>query len=93
MILCKSAPINVDLIDNDGIPIDVHVQPITDTAPTCEGKTADLNAFFGAMFNHMGTNGKVKKHQKCKICLKQCILVNESTTLCCHAEANFAGKY
>ncbi|KAG2346964.1 hypothetical protein BDR05DRAFT_877854 [Suillus weaverae] len=24
---------------------------------------------------------------------KQCILVNESTTLRCHAEANFAGKY
>ncbi|KAG1801034.1 uncharacterized protein HD556DRAFT_1503210 [Suillus plorans] len=92
--LCKlAAPVD-DLVDNDGIPIDVDVQPIADMAPpTCKGKTADLNAFFGAMFDHAETNGKVKKHQKCKICLKQCILVNESTTLRRHAEANFAGKY
>ncbi|KAG1900689.1 uncharacterized protein F5891DRAFT_980263 [Suillus fuscotomentosus] len=29
--------------DNDGIPINVNVQPIADTAPTHESKTADLN--------------------------------------------------
>ncbi|KAG1889627.1 uncharacterized protein F5891DRAFT_1198558 [Suillus fuscotomentosus] len=43
-----AAPVD-DLVDNDGIPINVDVQPIANMAPTCEGKTADLDAFFGAM--------------------------------------------
>ncbi|KAG2125893.1 hypothetical protein BD769DRAFT_1388335 [Suillus cothurnatus] len=38
-------------------------------------------------------NGKVKKHRNCKICLKECILINEISTLCCHAEAKFSVKY
>jgi hypothetical protein len=67
--LRKLAALVDDLVDNDGILIDVDVQPITDTAPTHEGKTADLDAFFGVMFDHAGTNAKVKKHRKCKICL------------------------
>ncbi|KAG1838015.1 hypothetical protein DFJ58DRAFT_846224 [Suillus subalutaceus] len=40
-----------------------------------------------------GANGKVKKHRKCKMCLKACILVNEISTLHRHAEAKFSGKY
>ncbi|KAG2067464.1 hypothetical protein BDR04DRAFT_1120451 [Suillus decipiens] len=67
--LRKLAALVDDLVDNDGILIDVDIQPIADTAPTREGKTANLDAFFGAMFDHAGTNGKVKKHRKCKICL------------------------
>ncbi|KAG2046376.1 hypothetical protein BDR06DRAFT_1014769 [Suillus hirtellus] len=59
---CKLAVLVDDLADNDGIPIDVNVQPIADTAPTCESKTADLNAFFCTTFKHAGTNGKVQKH-------------------------------
>ncbi|KAG1825069.1 hypothetical protein EV424DRAFT_1537953 [Suillus variegatus] len=70
-----------DDIDTDGIPIDIDVQSIVDVSPTCEGKTADIDHFFGLVFKKTGTNGK------------GCVLVNEPTTLRRHAEANFAGKY
>ncbi|KAG1733361.1 uncharacterized protein EDB91DRAFT_1084420 [Suillus paluster] len=40
-----------------------------------------------------GANWKVKKHRKCKMCPKACILVNEISTLHRHAEAKFSGKY
>jgi hypothetical protein len=55
------------LVDADGIPIDVDVQSIMNTVSTREAKTADLDVFFGATFDHAGANGKVKKHRKCKI--------------------------
>ena len=58
-----------EVVDTAGIPIDVDVQSIVDTRLTCEGKTADINEFFGTVFEQAGTNGKVKKHRKCKICL------------------------
>ncbi|KAN0120573.1 Ribonuclease H-like domain containing protein [Russula decolorans] len=82
-----------EAVSNDGIPTDVDIQSVTDSGTTCEGKTADIDRFFSATFDHTGTNGKVKKHRKCKICLKHCVLVNEPTTLHRHAEANFAAKY
>jgi hypothetical protein len=96
-----------EAVSEDGIPTDVDVQTVADSGTTREGKTADIDEFFSATFDHTGTNGKVKKHRKCKICLyvctlnvifshslgcnrKHCVLVNESTTLRCHAEAHFA---
>jgi hypothetical protein len=53
----------------DGIPIDVDVQSIVEPITTHKGKTVDIDAFFGDTFEHKGTNSKVKKHRKCKICL------------------------
>ncbi|KAG1829213.1 hypothetical protein DFJ58DRAFT_876082 [Suillus subalutaceus] len=81
-----------DPVGEDGILIDIDVQSIADTGSTCELQTADIEEFFGATFDHTGSNGKVKKHCKCKICQKKCVLVNETTTLHQHAEANFAAK-
>ncbi|KAG1786128.1 uncharacterized protein HD556DRAFT_1313686 [Suillus plorans] len=82
-----------DLVGEDGILIDIDVQSIADTASTRELRTADIEESFGTTFEHTRSNGKVKKHRKCKFCRKQCMLVNETTTLRRHAEANFAGKY
>jgi hypothetical protein len=56
-----------EALDVDGIPVDVDVQSIMELTP--DGKTADVDEFYGAPFDHMGTNGKVKKHRKCKVCL------------------------
>ncbi|KAG2364837.1 hypothetical protein BDR07DRAFT_1482003 [Suillus spraguei] len=53
-----------------------------DTASMHELRTADTEEFFSTTFEHTGSNGKVKKHRKCKLCWKQCILVNETTMLC-----------
>ena len=65
---CKTAiPADSEAVDVDGIPIDVDVQSIVELTP--EGKTADVDEFYGAPFDHTGTNGKVKKHRKCKVCL------------------------
>jgi hypothetical protein len=61
-------PSKVDTIDNDGILIDIDVQPLT-IVTTVESKTADLDHFFSQPFEHVGANGKVKKHRECKGCL------------------------
>lgn len=63
----EEADIDKD-IDKDGIPIDVDVQSIFDASLTCEGRTADIEQFFGPAFEQTGANGKVKKHRKCKSC-------------------------
>ena len=57
-----------EAVDVDGIPIEVDVQFIVDSGSTHEGKTADIDVFFGPSFDHMGTNGKIK-HCRCKTCL------------------------
>jgi hypothetical protein len=67
--LCREEnPSKVEAIDNDGILIDIDVQPLTIVA-TVESKTADLDHFFSQPFEHVGANGKVKKHRECKGCL------------------------
>jgi hypothetical protein len=53
----------------DGIPVDVDVQSVADSGSTRESKTADIDEFYGAAFDHTGTTGKLKKHCKCKVCL------------------------
>ncbi|KAG1818514.1 uncharacterized protein BJ212DRAFT_1479522 [Suillus subaureus] len=88
----KSPEKSPELVDEDGVLVDVDVS-IADPGSSQEGKTADIDNFFGAAFKHTGANGKVKKHRKCNICLKKCILINEATTLCHHAEAHFGSKY
>lgn len=66
----KSAvvPTEPELVDADGILIDIDVQSLTEPVSTREAKTADIDKFFGATFDHAGANGKVKKHRKCKTC-------------------------
>ena len=67
---CKTAiPEESEAVDIDGILVDIDVQSVAGLVSTREGKTADLDKFYGAAFNHVGTNGKVKKHRKCKVCL------------------------
>ncbi|KAG2030628.1 hypothetical protein BDR03DRAFT_986963 [Suillus americanus] len=41
---------------------------IADTGSTHELRTTDIEEFFSTTFDHTGSNGKVKKHRKCKIC-------------------------
>ena len=48
-------------VNGDGILVDVEVQSIDDSVSTCEGKTADIEQFFGATYEYAGANGKVKK--------------------------------
>ena len=62
-------PEELEAVDIDGILIDIDVQSVAGSVSTHEGKTADLDEFYGAAFNHVGMNGKVKKHRKCKVCL------------------------
>ena len=57
-------------VDEDGILVDVEVQSVgDDSVSTREGKTADIEQFFGSAYEYAGANGKVKKHRKCKICV------------------------
>ncbi|KAG1906236.1 uncharacterized protein F5891DRAFT_975664 [Suillus fuscotomentosus] len=56
-----------ELVDGDGVFIDIDVS-IADPGSSREGKTADINTFFGATFEQTGANGKVKKHRKCSVC-------------------------
>jgi hypothetical protein len=61
--LCQEEnPSKVEVIDNNGVLIDIDVQPLTIIA-TVESKTADLDHFFSQLFEHVGANGKVKKHR------------------------------
>jgi len=44
------------------------VQSIIESGSTREGKTADIEQFFGAPFDQQGMGRQVKKHRKCKMC-------------------------
>lgn len=56
-------------MDEDGILADVDVQSITDTQPSREDKTVDIDAFFEKPFKCAGKSGTIKDHRKCKNCL------------------------
>jgi hypothetical protein len=44
--------------DEDGILMDIDIQPITDeSGPTHEDRTHDIDEFFGKHFECMNTNG------------------------------------
>jgi len=62
-------PEESEAVDIDGILIDIDVQSIPGSVSTREGKTTDIDEFYGAAFIHAGMNGKVRKHRKCKVCL------------------------
>jgi hypothetical protein len=47
-----------ELVDGDGVLIDVDVS-IMGQGSSWESKTADIDTFFGAIFEQMGANGKV----------------------------------
>jgi hypothetical protein len=63
LIDIDSVLIDIDavLIDIDAVLIDIDVQPLT-IITTVESKTANPDHFFGQPFEHIGANGKVKKH-------------------------------
>jgi len=63
----KSMEKSLEPVDADGVVIDVDVS-ITDPGSSREGKTADIDAFFGAVFEQAGANGKVKKHRRSNVC-------------------------
>lgn len=65
---CKAPEKSPELLDGDGVPVDIDVS-IVDQGSSQESKTANVDAFFGATFEHMGTNGKIRKHRKCNVCL------------------------
>ena len=46
------------MVDEDGILVDIDVQPIT-SALTCEDRTCDLDEFFSKPFDFKGANGQV----------------------------------
>jgi hypothetical protein len=58
-----------EALDKDGILVDIDVQSVADSGSTREGRTADIDQFFGNPYDCAGANGKVKKHRKCKICM------------------------
>ncbi|KAG2032843.1 hypothetical protein BDR03DRAFT_1014885 [Suillus americanus] len=64
----STARMDSDLVGDDGILVDIDIQSIADAGSTRELRTADIEEFFGATFDHTRSNGKVKKHRKCKIC-------------------------
>jgi hypothetical protein len=63
----KQKALSPELVDGDGVLIDIDVS-ILDPGSSREGKTADIDTFFGATFEQTGANGKVKKHRKCSVC-------------------------
>jgi hypothetical protein len=58
-----------EALDEDGILVDIDVQSVGDSGSTREGKTVDIDQFFGNPYDCTGASGKVKKHRKCKICM------------------------
>ena len=55
-------------IDADSLLMDVDVQSINDSPPTCEDKWHDIDNFFGTAIVK-DVNGKLKKYCACKLCL------------------------
>jgi hypothetical protein len=58
----------VTIVNEDGILADIDVQSVAESGSTSESKTIDIDRFFSAPYDHLGANGKVTKHRKCKIC-------------------------
>lgn len=90
-------------VDNEGLLVDVNVQPIDEDAPSREEKRRDIDHFFQPPVVKT-FNGKMKKYCSCKLCpyvlqlfrfsneTNSCrdkkSLVNEVTTLRRHLEAH-----
>jgi hypothetical protein len=57
-----------EAINENGILVDVNVQSIAEATSAHGGRTANIEQFFNAPYNHQGVNGATKKHWMCKIC-------------------------
>jgi hypothetical protein len=55
-------------VDNEGLLVDVIVQPINEDAPSREDKRRDIDHFFQPSVVKI-INGKMKKYCSCKTCL------------------------
>jgi hypothetical protein len=53
-----------EAVNEDGVLVNLEVQSVDGSGPTCEAKTADIEQFFGEAYDHPGANGKVKKTPK-----------------------------
>jgi hypothetical protein len=73
-------------IDEDGLLLDIDVQPIDNARPTREEKRRDVDEFFHPAVSKV-INGKTKSYCICRCCPNEKMLVNEVTTLHCHLEA------
>jgi hypothetical protein len=73
-------------IDEDGLLLDIDVQPIDNARPTREEKRRDVDEFFHPAVSKV-INGKTKSYCICRCCPNEKMLVNEVTTLRCHLEA------
>jgi hypothetical protein len=91
-------------IDNEGLLVDVDVQPIHEDVQTREDKRRDIDHFFNPPVSKT-VNGNMKKYCSCKLCpyashltflftdancscSDKKSLVNEATTLRRHLEAH-----
>jgi hypothetical protein len=54
-------------VDDEGLLMDVDVQPIDKDAPSREDKRRDVDHFFQSAIEKI-INGKAKKYCKCKLC-------------------------
>ena len=54
-------------VDDEGLLMDVDVQPIEEDVPSCEDKRCDIDHFFQSPVEK-SVNGKVKKYCICKLC-------------------------
>ncbi len=59
---------NPTAVNMDGLLVDVDVQSINDSPPTCEDKRKDTDHFFRIAVTK-NVNGKSKKYHACKLCL------------------------
>jgi hypothetical protein len=57
-----------DEVDEHGFLKDIDVETVDDVVPSHEGKTRDIDHFFGAPYAKQSTNGSVKKYRDCETC-------------------------
>lgn len=53
-------------VDSDGLLVDIEMMDL-DPGRSRKDATRDVDAFFGGSFEREGSNGKIRKHQNCKI--------------------------
>lgn len=60
---------NPDAVDSDGLLADIKMTSLTPEISTWTNATKDVNEFFDRSYDKKGSNGQLKKHQDCKLCL------------------------
>lgn len=64
----KRPRFETDIVDSEGLLEDVDVQSTKVIGSSCEDKSRDIDEFFAAPVDRIGTNGATKKHRLCKLC-------------------------